>query len=768
MTNSLARRMTAGAASVTLLIGGLALASSPASAAPSAGSAALTNTAHLDFLLDEVSPPEVPGHSSYRLDTEPAITLPWTYADARDGGTFERVGGGPLDAATGDYGQGAFNSDDVARAAVVYLRHWQQTGDDASRQKAYEVLRALAYFQTTEGPDAGNVVLWMQPDGSLNPSAEPVELPDPSDSAESYWLARSLWALGEGFAAFRDVDPSFAAFLQERVQLGVAAVDREVLDSYGQYAVADGVSVPAWLIVDGADATAEAVLGLSAYTAAAPSDVAARDALAKLAEGIAALGSATTDPAGPGAGAALADPADAAATDAAAKDAAADGAGAGSADADADADAGASAADAGSGGSSHDTGAADALAAAGTRNGAQSGAGSWPYGAILPWAESRSMWHAWSSQMAGALARASVALDDDSLLQPAITESARFAPTLLTAGGPDNARYPSPTERVQLAYGADSRLQNLLATAEAADLPGLADLAGLQAAWFFGLNPAATLMYDPATGVTYDGIQPDGSINRNSGAESTIHGLLSMLALDAHPSVSAMAQSLTTLDARDGLRVIEAEDATSTTGTVVTPESTWTEESSWSGSYLALQKGQKATFSLGTAENGMLRVVEPVVWQVEKGTAATPKSLWRTGWLPLGALSSSVGEQGITAASGALLPQRLTVPVPASRDSVEVRALAGEVDVDALLVRPAVGTFSGSGSGSASGAGAVASAQLAQNNLGVPQRVTLGASGLQTLRSYDGGGALVSERTITAPTTVWLPPGGYALALTQP
>jgi len=44
-------------------------------------------------------------------------------------------------------------------------------------------------------------------------------------------------------------------------------------------------------------------------------------------------------------------------------------------------------------------------------------------------------------------------------------------------------------------------------------------------------------MYDPATGRTFDGINPDGSVNRNSGAESTIHGLLSMLALDAHPAV---------------------------------------------------------------------------------------------------------------------------------------------------------------------------------------------------------------------------------------
>ena len=77
------------------------------------------------------------------------------------------------------------------------MRHWQATGADSSRRTAYQLLRGLTYLQTVEGTNAGNVVLWMQPDGTLNPSAEPVELPDPSDSAESYWLARTIWALGE-------------------------------------------------------------------------------------------------------------------------------------------------------------------------------------------------------------------------------------------------------------------------------------------------------------------------------------------------------------------------------------------------------------------------------------------------------------------------------------------------------------------------------------------------------------------------------------------
>ena len=70
--------------------------------APAAVAAApLTNLAHLDFLLDEATPPaDVAGHTTYRLAEEPTLILPWTYADARPGGTFQRVGGGPLDAAT--------------------------------------------------------------------------------------------------------------------------------------------------------------------------------------------------------------------------------------------------------------------------------------------------------------------------------------------------------------------------------------------------------------------------------------------------------------------------------------------------------------------------------------------------------------------------------------------------------------------------------------------------------------------------------------------
>lgn len=644
----------------------------PASGTDAAAATSLANLDHLDFLLDEATPPaDVPGHTTYNLDTEPALVQPWTYADARDGGAFERVGGGPLDPATGDWGQGAFNADDTARAAVVYLRHWQQTGEDSSRETAYELLRSIAYLQTTEGENAGNVVLWMQPDGELNPSAEPVELPDPSDSGPSYWLARTVWALGEGYAAFRDADPDFAAFLDERLSLSLGALERDVLSRYGEWAEADGMRVPAWLIVNGADASAEAALGLAARVEAKPDDIRSATALRQLAEGIAAM-------------------------------------------------------------------------SAGSRQ-------QWPYGAILPWAESPAMWHAWGSQMPAALAEASVVLGDRSLAEPAVRDATGFTTTLLTAGGPDNGWFPSPTDRVQIAYGADSRVQSLLALADATGSGAFSDLAALQAAWFFGANHAGAPMYDPATGVTYDGLQPDGTVNRNSGAESTIHGLLTAIALDAHPDVAARATGLISIAERDGLELVEAESATKTTGVVSTPES-WTGESSWSGDALTLTRGQSATFDIGT--DATRRWVEPVVWS-EPG--ASTRSFWRAGVVPSGYLRVDGPPQGISPTPGVLLPRSLQLPVLGNRGDLSVTAVSGELTLDAIIVRPVVSRLALEGP-----AGRM---ELVHSSAQAPQPTRLGiGGGGAEVRVYDANGTLVRTGALRGSSTVVLPPGGFAIA----
>ena len=139
-------------------------------------------------------------------------------------------------------------------------------------------------------------------------------------------------------------------------------------------------------------------------------------------------------------------------------------------------------------------------------------ASTWPYGAILPSVTSRSEWHPWAAQMATA------------------------------------------------------RVLALLATATATHSAGLRQLAGIAAGWFFGQNPAGTATYNPAIGATDDGINANGTVNLNSGAESTIFGLLTMEALDANPDVAAIARASASERARDrrqesGGRAIGGEQA---------------------------------------------------------------------------------------------------------------------------------------------------------------------------------------------------------------
>ena len=166
----------------TSLLAPVAVAA-PAPNAPRAGQAAapLTNLAHLDFLSAQVAVPNMAAHSTYRLAQEPRVGVLWVYAQANDDGTFARLGGGNHVAET--YGQGAYDADDIARASVGYLRQCRATGDVLAKEQAYQQLRGLTYLQTLTGPKSGEVVLWMQPDGSLHASATPTVTVSPMGTA---------------------------------------------------------------------------------------------------------------------------------------------------------------------------------------------------------------------------------------------------------------------------------------------------------------------------------------------------------------------------------------------------------------------------------------------------------------------------------------------------------------------------------------------------------------------------------------------------------
>jgi hypothetical protein len=61
-------------------------------------------------------------------------------------------------------------------------------------------------------------------------------------------------------------------------------------------------------------------------------------------------------------------------------------------------------------------------------------------------------------------------------------------------------------------------------------------MAGLAAAWLLGGNIAHQTMYDSITGRCYDGIRDSSTLNRNSGAESTIEALATLVELEHYPA----------------------------------------------------------------------------------------------------------------------------------------------------------------------------------------------------------------------------------------
>ncbi len=607
----------------------------------------LTNLAHLNFLLDRVPLPIVEGHTTFNIADEPTAEAPWTYADKLPDGGYSRVGGGDYDAATKTYSQGAYNADDIARTAVVYLKHWALTGDAASKAHAYQTLRSLTYLQTDSGKDAGNVVLWQQADGTLTPSAIPIELPNPSDSAESFWVARTIWALGVGYAAFKDADPAFASFLQQRLKLSLRAIDRQSLFKYDQFDISTGTKVPAWLIVGESDASAEAVLGLTEYVKAAPNEKDAAKALNQLTKGI-------------------------------------------------------------------------ALVSAGGRN-------KWPYGAILPQNSAQGVWHAWAGMAPAALADASSVVTDSKVLTAAVKDAAQFTPQLLTAGGADNDWAPTPTG-AQIAYGVDSRVQGLVATAKAANAPGLKDVAAMFAGWFFGANLSGQPAYDRATGACVDGIETDGRVNQNSGAESTIQALLTMITLDANPDVKAKALGINKSISFDGLK------------TVLPPSSP-----------TVLAPGSSVTIPVSTADQD--RNVYAVINRTQ---ASAGQTAWTAGATALGStFNGGAGERGIAEKPGITFPYALAKPLPAAATSLTGKS-DGAASVQSLLIQPLISSAAMTGPAGDTAIYVSATAKPVTRPVTVPAGSTL------VQQAYSKTGKPVTL-TLGAANTVTIAPGGFTI-----
>lgn len=164
-------------------------------------------------------------------------------------------------------------------------------------------------------------------------------------------------------------------------------------------------------------------------------------------------------------------------------------------------------------------------------------ANTYPYGMFLSW---RNSWHAWGNDQAYALLSAGETLGRRDYIASALVEVDNFYPYLLRTGLAESiqirgagAGYVEVSRRrfPQIAYGVRPMIS---AAMKAYALTGndkyratAAELGG----WLLGRNDAGKPMYDPTTGIVFDGIIGAGELNRNSGAESTIEALLALQAL---------------------------------------------------------------------------------------------------------------------------------------------------------------------------------------------------------------------------------------------
>ncbi|MCK5740180.1 hypothetical protein KAH55_13410, partial [bacterium] len=156
-------------------------------------------------------------------------------------------------------------------------------------------------------------------------------------------------------------------------------------------------------------------------------------------------------------------------------------------------------------------------------------------GAFLSW---KNRWHGWANAQSQALAQLGVILQQPELVAAARFEADHYSPLLLTRGMLrewNPLHLEESREFEQIAYDIRPLALGLLEVAIATGDTNYAVLAGLAGSWLFGNNAAGEQMYDPKTGRCFDGINDSLKINMNSGAESTIEALYTLVKLEQHP-----------------------------------------------------------------------------------------------------------------------------------------------------------------------------------------------------------------------------------------
>jgi hypothetical protein len=217
----------------------------------------------------------------------------------------------------------------------------------------------------------------------------------------------------------------------------------------------------------------------------------------------------------------------------------------------------------------------------------------YPFGMHPALSNAPGFWHDWGAHSTHALVVAGITLNRQAWIESAAKAADSF---LLRQLAFERFRHIGvvPYRLEQIAYGTNMLVLTYADLYKATGEERYAWYAGLAGSWYFGNNMAGVQMYDPATGRVFDGINGPVSfrVNRNAGAESTIEGLMSLIALADIPQ--AVDLLYVQPAGGNGYTILQAENGERVVGTPTYFSVNWTGEGYISaGRYVGIGEGQR-------------------------------------------------------------------------------------------------------------------------------------------------------------------------------
>lgn len=211
----------------------------------------LINTAHLEHLYEKIT---LGGRQ---------MGIIHIYADAPDYKWTEAPG------------EGIACVDDVARAAIFYLRYNSAVNDSMSFDRVKSLLEFLFYMQDKNGMFYNFILK----DNSVNRTREN------SRAKADWWTWRAMWAAAEAYKFFKGKDTVWEKRLSESFRKILPAVN-EMIMKYPQTKMVNGIKVPEWLPYGCASDQAAVILMALAEYSKVVNDTEVNNQMKRLAEGI--------------------------------------------------------------------------------------------------------------------------------------------------------------------------------------------------------------------------------------------------------------------------------------------------------------------------------------------------------------------------------------------------------------------------------------------------------------------------------------------------